>query len=359
MSRLRASAGQVNTFMPRRPSLAFRSQEVRRKVWMLEARRQDLRPGRASKLSGIVLKLQKKVKYMCRQQHRIEFQDSLRRVFEVYEVKDESLLAQWSKYITLHQQAARAAGLKWATECYTKNDWAGQSTPSSQTLNEILLHLVKIPGYDYSTWSRSRLCSEARSLLHVYDSLPLEPGSEECKRARVRMIVDMMFHGVLEQEQAKGLYVSGEEVAEAQQALFPADDQRWGMLPLEMTPWFYKEKNILWAGVQSWSGLKECDLPLRSSAIAGADLLPPTIPSTTAKHNLKDKECEKPANLTKFEVFGNRDRSIKDIAKGPRNESNEQEIHGGEASSAFNGESNGYHKFGSPFPPPDDFTWVI
>ena len=49
---------------------------------MLEARRQELRPGRASKPSSIVLKLQKKVKYMCRQQHRSEFQDSLRRVFE-------------------------------------------------------------------------------------------------------------------------------------------------------------------------------------------------------------------------------------------------------------------------------------
>ncbi|KAL8922789.1 MAG: hypothetical protein Q9172_003423 [Xanthocarpia lactea] len=203
-----------------------------------------------------------------------------------------------------------------------------------------------------------RLCSEARSLLHVYDRLPLEPGSEECKRARVRMIVDMMFHGVLEQEQAKGLYVSGEEVAEAQQALFPADDQRWGMLPLEMTPWFYKEKNIQWAGVQSWAGLKECELPLQPSAIAGADLLPPTIPSTTTRHNLNDKECEKTTNLTKFKVFGNRDRSIKDIAIGPRKKSNEEETYGGEASSAFKGESNGYHKFGSPFPSPDDYSWA-
>ena len=172
------------------------------------------------------------------------------------------------------------------------------------------------------------------------------------------MIVSMMFHGVLEQEQAKGLYVSGEEVAEAQQALFPADDQRWGMLPLEMTPWFYKEKNIQWAGVQSWAGLKECELPLRSSAIAGTELLPPTIPSTATKHNLKGKECEKTTNLTKGEVFGNRDRSIEDVAIRPRNESTEEETYGGEASSAFKGESNGYHKFGSPFPAPDDYPWA-
>lgn len=81
MERRRTSAGKVNTFMPRQPSLAFRSQVVRRKVWMLEAKKQGLRPERASKLSSIVLKLKKKIKYMNRQQHRGEFRDSLRRVF--------------------------------------------------------------------------------------------------------------------------------------------------------------------------------------------------------------------------------------------------------------------------------------
>ncbi|KAL8757349.1 MAG: hypothetical protein Q9199_002277 [Rusavskia elegans] len=176
--------------MPRQPSLAFRSQGVRRKVWMLKAKKQGPRPERASKLSSIVLKLEKKIKYMDRQQHRGEFKDSLRRVSRI---EDEYRLTQWSNYITQHQQSARAAGFKWATDCYLKNDWAGQPTPSSQALNEILLHLVKVPGYDYSSWSRSRLCSEAQSLLHIYDNIPPKLGTEEFKKARVRMIADMDF----------------------------------------------------------------------------------------------------------------------------------------------------------------------
>ncbi len=82
MIRRRTSAGKVNTFMPRQPSLALRSQVLRRKVWMLEAKKQGLRPARASKLTSILLKLKKKVKYMNRQQYRGEFRDSLRRVFQ-------------------------------------------------------------------------------------------------------------------------------------------------------------------------------------------------------------------------------------------------------------------------------------
>lgn len=78
----RASAVQVNTYMPRRPSLAFRSQNVRRKVWMLEAKKAGLHPGRARELSSILSKLKKKVKYINRQQHRSDFNDSLRRVFK-------------------------------------------------------------------------------------------------------------------------------------------------------------------------------------------------------------------------------------------------------------------------------------
>ena len=78
----RASAVQVNTYMPRRPSLAFRSQNVRRKVWMLEAKKAGLHLGRARELSSMLSKLKKKVKYMNRQQHRSDFKDSLRRVFK-------------------------------------------------------------------------------------------------------------------------------------------------------------------------------------------------------------------------------------------------------------------------------------
>ena len=52
----------------------------------------------------------------------------------------------------------------------------------------------------------------------------------------------MIFQGALQKELSKGFSVSDEELAEAQQALFPADDRRWSELPLEMTPSFYKEK---------------------------------------------------------------------------------------------------------------------
>ncbi|KAL8772848.1 MAG: hypothetical protein Q9209_002193 [Squamulea sp. 1 TL-2023] len=353
---LRALAAEVNKCMPRQPSLAFRSQDVRRKVWMLEAKKRSLRPARARKLSSVILKLQRKVKYINRQQHRSDFRDALRRTFEV---RDEAQLAQWSNYITQHQQTARAAGLKWATECYTKNDWAGQPKPSSQALNEVLLHLVKVPGYEYSTWSRGRLCFEAQNLLHIYDNIPPEAGSKEYRKARIRMIRDMMSQSSLEREQAKGLSVSSGELAEAQHALFGPDDQRWSMLPLEMTPWFYKEKNFQWTGIRSWVGLEVHKLPLRASAIANAHLLPRITQAIATKGKHQGNEPEKSTNSTKCEWYKIVDESTEDIQMGLDNGSEAKESDG--CGQSTNGERklNDYQRFGSPFPSPDDYPWAL
>ncbi|KAI4259637.1 MAG: hypothetical protein L6R42_004484 [Xanthoria sp. 1 TBL-2021] len=319
--------------MPRQPSLAFRSQDVRRKVWMLKAKKQGLRPERASKLSRIVLKLEKKIKYMDRQQHRGEFKDSLRRVSE----------------------SARAAGFKWATDYYLKNDWAGQPTPSSQALNEILLHLVKVPGYDYSSWSRSRLCSEAQSLLYIYDIIPPKLGTEEFKKARVRMIADMNFQGALQQELAKGFCVSDEELAEAQQALFPTDDRRWSLLPLEMTPWFYKENNFQWLGVQSWIGVQEHELPLRISITTSARPLLLTTQGTGPAGKLKSKDHEMPANPINGKASGNEDGIMEDLAVGAAEDKHDH----CEKSSDVKESSSDRDKFGDPFPAPDDYPWAF
>ncbi|KAL8684148.1 MAG: hypothetical protein Q9224_006571, partial [Gallowayella concinna] len=63
---------------------------------------------------------------------------------------------------------------------------------------------------------------------------------------------------------AKGMKVTSEELAEAQSGLFPADDGRWGMLPL-----IYRVKNIEWRGIHSWEEVQEHKLPLRLAALSG------------------------------------------------------------------------------------------
>ncbi|KAL8787357.1 MAG: hypothetical protein Q9213_002240 [Squamulea squamosa] len=275
------------------------------------------------------------------------------------EVRDETRLAQWSNYITQHQQTARAAGLKWATECYMKNDWGGQPKPSSQALNEVLLHLVKVPGYEYSTWSGGRLCFEARNLLYVYDNITPEAGSEECRKARIRMIRDMMSQGLLEQEQAKGLSVSSEELAEAQNALFGTDDQRWSMLPLEMTPWFYKEKNFQWTGIRSWVGLEVHNLPLRSSATADVRPLPQTAQAIAIEGKHEGNESEKTTSSRKSEWYSMEDRTTEDIQTGLDNGSEGKESDGGAKCTNGVKHLSDLHGFGNPFPSPDDYPWAL
>lgn len=264
-------------------------------------------------------------------------------------------MKQWSNYITQHQQSARAAGLKWATDCYLKNDWAGQPVPSSQALNDILLHLVKVPGYDYSSWFRSRLCSEAQSLLHFYDSIPLEIGTEAFKKARVRMVADMMFQDALQQELAKGFSVTDEELAEARQAVFPADDRRWSLLPLEMTPWFYNEKNFVWSGIQSWTGVNEHELPLRIRGTTSARRLLLTAQGTGNAGKLKSNDGESTATSMNGQTFFNGDTVLKDFAIGTE----EDEHDGSENSTGFNVLSSDRVQFGDPFPAPDDYPWAL
>ncbi|KAL8880410.1 MAG: hypothetical protein Q9198_002176, partial [Flavoplaca austrocitrina] len=276
-------------------------------------------------------------------------------ILDQWFVENEARLIKWSKYITDHQQTARAAGLKWATDCYMRNDWAGHPAPSAQALNEILLHLVKVPGYDYSSWSRNRLCPESQDLLHVYDNLPPEPGTEEFKKAKVRMIAEMMFQGVLQQELAKGLCVSDEEIAEAQQALFPADDKRWSLLPLEMTPRFYKEKNFQWLGIQSWSNLGASSLPLRTHDTINDIQVTPTSQCISATRTLNNYVHQRIASLEESRVESNQDESIEGIASGPDDKGEHDKLND---SGAFRESSRDHNKFGNPFPEPDDYPWA-
>lgn len=139
------------------------------------------------------------------------------------------------------------------------DNWGGPSVPSRQAIEQVFLHFVTPPGYDCSKgWPRHLLGMETQFFLRIYDRTPLDPGSKEFRKARIGMVSDMLFKGVLAQEQAKGLVVSSEEIAEAQAALFPADDERWRLIPLT-----YTVKNIEWMGVQSWVGVEEHKLPLR------------------------------------------------------------------------------------------------
>ncbi|KAL8803953.1 MAG: hypothetical protein Q9200_006013 [Gallowayella weberi] len=260
----RTSAEEVNTVMPRRPSLTFKSQDARRKLWMLEARKQGSSLTRAHKLSNIISKLEKKLMYINRQQCREDSEESLGRVFNV---AHGGRLARWRNYITQHQEIARVAGLKWARECFMNDDWGGMSVPPRQAIEQVFLHFVTPPGHDCSKgWPRHLLCLESQHLLRVYDNSPLKPGSKESQKARVRVISDMILKGALAQEQAKGLKVTSEELTEAQSAMFPADDGRWGMLPL-----IYTVKNIEWRGVHSWTEVEEHELPLRLTAGFGVE----------------------------------------------------------------------------------------
>ncbi|KAL8876895.1 MAG: hypothetical protein Q9198_004986 [Flavoplaca austrocitrina] len=237
-----------------------------------------------------------------------------------------------------------------------RNDWAGQPAPSAQALNEILLHLVKVPGYDYSSWSRNRLCPEAQDLLHVYDNLPPEPDTEEFKKAKVRMVAEMMFQGVLQQELAKGLCVIDEELAEAQQALFPADDKRWSLLPLEMTPRFYKEKNFQWLGIQSWSNLGASSLPLRTHDITNVSQVLPTYQCIGGTGTLKDYFHRRTASLEETRVVSNQDESIEGVTSGPDDKGEHDKLND---SGAFRESSRDHNKFGNPFPEPDDYPWAF
>ncbi|KAL8815066.1 MAG: hypothetical protein Q9223_005762 [Gallowayella weberi] len=237
--------------------------DARRKLWMLEARKQGSSLTRAHKLSNIISKLEKKLMYINRQQCREDFEESLGRVFDAHGGR----LARWRNYITQHQEIARVAGLKWARECFMNDDWGGMSVPPRQAIEQVFLHFVTPPGHDCSKgWPRHLLCLESQHLLRVYDNSPLKPGSKEFQKARVRMISDMILKGALAQEQAKGLKVTSEELTEAQSAMFPADDGRWGMLPL-----IYTVKNIEWRGVHSWTEVEEHELPLRLTAGFGVE----------------------------------------------------------------------------------------
>lgn len=129
-------------------------------------------------------------------------------------------------------------------------------------------------------------------MLQIYDTIPLELGTEAFKRARVRMVADMILQDALQQELAKGFSVTDEELAEARQALFPADDRRWSLLALEMTPWFYNEKNFEWSGIQDWTGVKEHELPLqiRGTSIARRSLLTTQGTGNSGKLRSNDDE---------------------------------------------------------------------
>ena len=236
-----------------------------------------------------------------------------------------------------------------------RHDWAGQPAPSAQALNEILLHLVKVPGYDYSSWSRNRLCPESQDLLHIYDNLPPEPGTEEFQKAKVRMVAEMMFQGVLQQELAKGLCVSDEELAEAQQALFPTDDKRWSLLPLEMTPRFYKEKNFQWLGIQSWSNLGASSLPLRTHDITNDSQVLPISQCIGGTGTLKDYVHHRTASLEEIRVESNQDESIEGVPSRPDEKGEHDKLND---SGAFKESSTDHNKFGNPFPEPDDYPWA-
>lgn len=211
---------------------------------------------------------------------------------------------------------------------------------------------MKVPGYEYSSGSRSRLCSEAQSLLHAYDRIPLELGTEAFKKARVRMVADMMFQDALQQESAKGFSVTDEELAEARQALFPADDRRWSLLTLEMTPWFYIEKNFEWSGIQNWTVVKEHELPLRTHDTTGARrlLLAAQGTGNAGKHKRNDDEST--ATSMNGKTLGNGDTIMEDFAV----ETQEDEH---DACEHTNPLSSDRVQFGDPFPAPDDYPWAL
>ncbi|KAL8794589.1 MAG: hypothetical protein Q9182_007616, partial [Xanthomendoza sp. 2 TL-2023] len=251
--------GKVSEPLLKGPSLTFKSQDPRRRLWILEARKQGSGLTQAQKLSNIVSKLEKKLMYINRQQCREDFKESLGHVF------NERRLTGWRNYITQHQEVSRVAGLNWTRKCFMNDDWGGISVHPLQAIEQVFLHFVTPPGHDCSKgWPRHLLCLESQHLLWVYDNGPLKPGSKELQKARVRVISDIISKVVLAQEQAKGLKVSSEELAEAQTAMFPADDGRWGLLPL-----IYTVKNIEWRGVHNWTAVEEHELPLRLTADFG------------------------------------------------------------------------------------------
>ncbi|KAL8652758.1 MAG: hypothetical protein Q9226_004130 [Calogaya cf. arnoldii] len=161
--------------------------------------------------------------------------------------------------------------------------------------------------------------------------------------------------GALQQELAKGFCVSDEELAEAQQALFPADDRGWSQLPLEMTPCFYKEKTFQWSGVQSWVGLRECELPLRMCGITGGRPLFQTISGSASAGKVKGHGHELTTDLSKDKASGNEDELMEDVAVGAEEDEHDRPKN----SSKFKESSNEHDKFGDPFPAPEDYPWAL
>lgn len=192
-------------------------------------------------------------------------------------------------------------------------------------------------------------------MLHFYDSIPLGIGTEAFKKARVRMIADMIFQDALQQELAKGFSVTDEELAEARQALFPADDRRWSLLALEMTPWFYNEKNFEWSGIQNWTGVKEHELPLRirGTTIARRSLL--TTQGTGNSGKLRSNDDESTATSMNGHTLGNGDTVMEDFAVGTQDDEHDR----CENSIGFNVLSSDRVQFGDPFPAPDDYPWAL
>lgn len=192
-------------------------------------------------------------------------------------------------------------------------------------------------------------------MLQIYDSVPLELGTEAFKRARVRMVADIMLQDALQQELAKGFSVTDEELAEARQALFPADDRRWSLLPLEMTPWFYKEKNFEWSGIQSWTGVKEHELPLRTRSTTSARRLLLTAQGIGNAGKPKSNDDESTATSMKSQTFGNGDTILENFAVGTEVDEHDR----CENSTGLNVLSSDRVQFGDPFPAPDDYPWAL
>ncbi|KAL8701831.1 MAG: hypothetical protein Q9201_004691 [Fulgogasparrea decipioides] len=260
----RSNSGKnVRGVMPRRASPASKLQYNRRKKLMLEAKIKESTAAQLPKFQQIMTKIKKTIRNLLRKERRINEHKIRRELLKASDsATDPRRLAAWSKNIYQHQEVTRAAGYAFAVARLDHKDWGHLTIPSREDFTYFLGHFMRLEPYGLG-WPRDRMETVPQRLLEYYDTQPMKRDSEEVAKAKVRMVREMILVGMLDREKDKGLKVSERELSEAWLGIARSPTGTLNMFPVPVNAKTWKEKNILWEGVEDWTTVKLHQLPLR------------------------------------------------------------------------------------------------
>ncbi|KAL8830812.1 MAG: hypothetical protein Q9170_005567 [Blastenia crenularia] len=250
---------QVNSFVPKGASTVLKAQQTRYKIWMTKAKAKakEAAPEEAQRLKKLVTKKKKQLHYLAYQQRQEYWEKDPEGARTVEQQKN---LAAWHQYAREDQGTTRDAGACWVEDCHYSKNWGHHPVPSDLAVGQL---------HSYFSMKKAlgdEMNSEARRLLAYYNSLPLEPRSKALTKARVRMVREMMYLDVLDEEKAKGLEVSESEDQAARLGLTLGEEGWDFRKPPKISP-SWKQKFISWMDVEDWTGLSGHEILLRGGSL--------------------------------------------------------------------------------------------